>query len=1154
MSGTQTLVLSAKGIHSNNNYYSTPAGSLSEAVNVVCDRTDIIEPRRGMTQYGAEDASQTKQLMLYKDIIIKHYGSKLSYDFNNSGKFVDLTGDAVNEVETGTRLKFVEMNGNFYFTTASGVKKLSALTVDDFASIDIEQSGAIKAVDITVTVDYGSFGFLEPNSKVAYKLVFGKNDINDNLLLGVPSARSVVWNIGTVGCATDIIGILPSDIDETYFYQLYRTGLSTEANPLVEPADPGDEMYLVIENNITSTDISNGYISTADITSEDFRRNGALLYVNPVSGEGILQSNEVPPFCKDMTEYKGIMFYTNTSSVQRLNLAFLTITGITSGVTTFTVTDGVTPTVYTFNGDFETTTYTYSAVATDFYNGAPATAKYFTLASANDERKYLVWFNKNPVNDTEPSISGYINIEVDISVPATADLFMQAALDAVDAFTTDFNLSLNTGTNVLTIENSNNGIVSTVLATTIAATTPVQDSNGEGDEASALSVFLPRTTGANAPDVGSALEQISKSLVKKINANDSLVNAYYLSNSNDIPGQFYLENQIQTGSAFYVQSNAPATPPNSVFNPTVPSSGSTVISTNEVRPNRAYFSKFQQPEAVPLVNYLDIGPKDRAIKRVLGLRDSLFFLKEDAIYRLSGDNPTNFTISPFDSSVQILAPDTAVVLNNQIYALSTQGVVVITDTGVSIISRPIENQILDISRSTTSYKTASFGVAYESDRSYLLWTVSNPNDTVATQCFRYNTFTNTWTKWLGSKTCGLVSFADNRLYMGAGDINIIEQERKELLRADHCDRQYEKSIELVGATNYLILDSLTNLSAGDLLQQRQYLTAQQYNRLLRKLDLDGLVPSTNYYSLLAAVGGSNIRERITSLANKLDADLGSAVNYTNLIANYSYSISVNTVASQTVLTLGAHSIQSGRYVTILGSTCLPSIDGVHKVIAATATTITLNVRVTNNSVPAAGTVSTAISNFKDVQACYNLIATSLNSDVTVEYVNYLLSDGYLDLEETVNTFDRNLSSVDIVYNQTFFVGECTLYKSINSYILYNPQFFDNPSVDKQVRETSLLFENTNFSKIIASYKTDKSIYESSVTITKSGVGDFGQSEWGATNFGGLTLPTPLRTYVPLEKQRCRFIQVKVQHNVAQEKYSLLGLALTYRSYGIRTTK
>lgn len=69
-----------------------------------------------------------------------------------------------------------------------------------------------------------------------------------------------------------------------------------------------------------------------------------------------------------------------------------------------------------------------------------------------------------------------------------------------------------------------------------------------------------------------------------------------------------------------------------------------------------------------------------------------------------------------------------------------------------------------------------------------------------------------------------------------------------------------------------------------------------------------------------------------------------------------------------------------------------------------------------------------------------------------------------------------------------------------------------------------------------------------------GNGDWGQFNWGGINWGGVGAPTPLRTYVPLEKQRCRFINMKFSHKVAFEKYNIFGMSLTFRPYNIRTTR
>ena len=136
------------------------------------------------------------------------------------------------------------------------------------------------------------------------------------------------------------------------------------------------------------------------------------------------------------------------------------------------------------------------------------------------------------------------------------------------------------------------------------------------------------------------------------------------------------------------------------------------------------FSKEQQPESVPTVNSFKIGPQDKAILRILGLRDSLFIFKEEGLYRLTGENESNFNVAFFDNSGIIIAPDSAVILNNQIYFWGVQGVSTVSETGVGVISRPIENTFNRASSENfINHATASFGVSYEADRAYILFIV-----------------------------------------------------------------------------------------------------------------------------------------------------------------------------------------------------------------------------------------------------------------------------------------------------------------------------------------------------------------------------------------------------------------------------------------------
>lgn len=1154
MPSSQSVILRAKGLYTHGNPLSAvPEGSLQIADNVVIDRNEVIEPRRGFKQYGntfGGITDRTKQLFVYKDRILRHILTNIQYDSNAAGSFINFSGNSVEEIESNLRIKSIEANGNLYFTSKSGIQKISANNSSDFSSISIQDSGGVKSLDLETTLNFSSNGFLTANSQVGYKLVWGINDHNDNLILGVPSVRSVVYNFTeSQACTVDIRFNIPSLITTTdYFYQIYRTPIYSAPYGQT-PIDPGQEFYLVYEQNVTNTDISNGYILTTDITPDSFRENGALLYTNAVSGEGALQANERPPFAKDITLYKGYTFVSNTQSVQRLNLSFLSIQGMVSNVSNITISDGTNTTTYTFQGAYETYTLDYgTSVLGDFTNGVAGPAKYFVISSSSDERKYYVWYYKT-VNDEDPQVSGAMGVKIDITGSANLDDVINATINGINLFTTDFNTSKLLS--VLTIECSNNGLVTNAVSETIlnGQFSITKDNLGLGEDIPNQKILLPKipSLNENGPTTSQQLDQVARSFNKVVNANDPIVFAYYLSDVNDIPGKVLLESQLAIGDAFFLTSNV-----GSQFSPTLPTSGNSVISTNEVRPNRLYYSKYQQPEAFPLVNYLDIGPKDREIKRIIALRDSLFVLKEDGIYRLSGESAP-FTVAPFDSSSQILAPDSACVLNNQIYALSTQGVIVITDTGVSVISRPIENQLLKITRETYNYKQLSFGVSYETDRSYLLWTVSNTSDTSATQCFRYNTFTNSWTRWPINKTCGIVNFSDDKLYLGAGDMNFIEQERKTLTRADHADREDLREIILNGVMdNIITINSLDNIEIGDVLIQTQYLSINQFNRLLLKLDNDKFVDDNDYISLIAT-NGINLRENIVNLATKLDNDSAIiASNFSSKIGNYTYNITSTASGTQTIITIGSHNLEIGRFITIVNCDASPSINGTWEIINISPTTITIDTPTTSNGTT--GALQTNVDNFQDIQTCFNIIIYILNNDAGVFYNNYDYSQNTIEFESSIVDINNVQHDITLLSSLPLLNGPFTLYKAINTQIVWNPQFFGDPTIEKQVRESTLLVENTNFSTATLSYASDRSPSFVDNVFHGMGNGDWGQFNWGGINWGGVGAPTPLRTYVPLEKQRCRFINMKFSHKVAFEKYNIFGMSLTFRPYNIRTTR
>jgi hypothetical protein len=325
-------------------------------------------------------------------------------------------------------------------------------------------------------------------------------------------------------------------------------------------------------------------------------------------------------------------------------------------------------------------------------------------------------------------------------------------------------------------------------------------------ETVASAQFKVFTSGSAAQNI----EDTSKSLIKVINqyTSNTAIYAYYSSGYQDLPGIIRLEKRTIDGTQFTVTvSRAAAWDLN------------TGTSANDSYINGLMWSKLQQPEHVPKSHLEFVGSKNYKIRRIIALRDALFILKDDGVYRLTGQNGV-WSLDPLDTSTKIIAPDSAVVVNNEIFCLSDQGIVAISDVGVQVKSRPIEDQIQQlISYNYTNLKTLSFGINYETDRKYILFTINSANDTFCTVAHVYNTFTNSWTTWEKNAVHGFVNPSDDKLYLAHSSSENVYQERKDYTYTDFVDEEMTgySIVSFSGTT--LVLSLMDNVAEGDLVYQ-----------------------------------------------------------------------------------------------------------------------------------------------------------------------------------------------------------------------------------------------------------------------------------------------------------------------------------------------
>jgi len=862
--------------------------------------------------------------------------------------------------------------------------------------------------------------------------------------------------------------------------------------------------------------------------------------------------------------------------------------------------------VYTFvKGVAQETQVTTTAASTFITSSNPAT--YFLINSAYDETEYYIWYSVVGGSMVDPSPPNTdVGIAVVVNSSDLAPVVAQKTADAINSNCFDFICSVVGST--ITIEALSYGLATAASPGTTTFT--ISSTPGEGENIAAKEVLLSDGGGSTslaieetAKSLVRVINRNTSSLINAFYISSTTIGAIlFESKSLNTPKFYVIANDSITGESFYpsispdfsisisigspttIQTGAPHNLTSgdqvvilnsgssvdidglqtvaSVISPTqftINKNVTSVIgslgvmdaaklaesSDNEEQKHRVYYSKLLEPEAVPILNYLDVGANDKAILRIFPLRDTLFVFKEDGLYRISGE-VAPFSLSLFDSSCILLAPDSLDVSNNQLYCWTTQGVSIVTESGVNIISRPIDIDILKIA-TYPNFKSSTWGVGYESDTSYTVYTTKNPIDSQATIGYRYSSLTNTWTTIDKTAVCGINKSSDDRLYLGPGDVNYIEKERKEFSRYDYADRELHFSL-VAGAygNKTIILPDVSDISIGDVVVQTQTLTVYEFNALLEKLDIDAGVPNNDYYSTLKADSGDDLRDKIEALANKLDSDSLQFNDYYSSINLYTSTVSSVSAQNPAVVTTSApHNLLSGRRVQISGVTGQPKANGNFTItyISPTQFSIPINSKMIGTGGIGSQSV-TLIDTFEDIEACFNIIVNKLNLDSVVAFSNYAPIDTTTIQESIIVAVNPNLKTITLNLDLEYVVGELSIFKAIPCSIVYNPNLMGDPLSFKHVREATMMFANKAFTAASLKFSTDLLPELVEVPFNGDGSGIFGHQTFGGNFFGGNSNSAPFRTYIPRQCQRCRFINVGFEHSIAREQFAIYGFTLT----------
>jgi len=844
-----------RGLYLQRNSFTVPDGALEQATNLIVKNDNILSSRRGFHCYFDPSSGTLNNLFNYQDTLLAAYQTKLAYytdtgsSPNETGSETAITGETIS-VTNNRICRDLKANSNLYMTTDNGIIKMTA-----YNSIT-SKSGAPQGLDIGLRFVNGTLStFLGADKIVGYRILFGYRDANDNLILGAPSQIANITNTevtgptwarsgagpytvtvtstahgletgmylnfdnGSGGTPANYEGSyqitvttanaftyevssdpgasgsvdyhyaapvrielsIPSEISTslTWFYQVYRSSQQTSSVGIFS------DFKLITEEELTSAEISAGVAYFNDDIDDILL--GAELYTNENSREGELQANFRPPVCDDVTYFKGHAIYAKCTTRHLLELSLIDTTVIS---------------------------------ATDYIE-----------VRVSSDRRYVA--QSGVANRTVRGVIGDDG-SGNIEITYTAHGFANGDSLYIDdisggTLTNGTYFVINTAANTFEISTTKGGANVAYNSETSCEFQGVTEGTGDYPM-----FYLSASSSASV-----RLRDTAENLCKAMNRDSSAeVYAQYVSGINDIPGKFRMQAK-GFGTAISIRANT--TTVGSGFSPVLPdsfSTGTQVVSTNEKLPHVYFASKEGEPEAVPLVNFFPVGSKNSQILRCAALRDSLILLKEDGVWRVTGDGPTNFNATLLDGTVICVAANSVDIINNQVAFLSNQGVCFVTESSVQIISREgIEDPIQPI-LGQTNLAANTTGQAYESDRLYLL-TTTQPNDPTTSITYAYNILTREWTSWDRLLTGGVVGPGDKLFLITTS--NEIQRERKNQDRTDYADQNHTIIIDaLDSSTKDITLTITTGIPQnGDMIIK---------NNVITRLDSDPTLIAGNQYS------------------------------------------------------------------------------------------------------------------------------------------------------------------------------------------------------------------------------------------------------------------------------------------------------------------
>ncbi len=697
-------------------------GSMRLARNASAHRPGVIQPRLGIGADGTVAARTSTYRVAH--IVPWSKGVQLWSVDGSSARLEDRATTTINDASAAPLSPakadpvFFESRGSLYYAATGGIRKITSPTASA-ETAGIRTNYYVPFWNPSIAVS-GTEYAVATQQQVAYRFAWVRQDVNGYERRSSPSSRMVVQN-GTTDASPDgavnwaIVFspiLVPAGMEAGDRLEVYRT----RATPI--NTTPPEDYFLAFTHEVNAAEVAARItVSLTDDVEDDLL--GVALYTSE-SQQGILQAKEAPPHAHAMAWWSDVAWYGDV--VERPTVTI----DVVKKAATNAFLDGLQS--QTFSGSV--------SLGSNIISGIDEVAG-ITVGMGLSERDGV------------------------LTSPATAGTYLPA------------------DTTVTAIGGSPGAYTITMSAAALAGAGSVQFVAGDVVTVDGVPFYcMPGLLGSaenpsarafqdfeTTVDTAERIRRTANGLAQAVSAYTELVDPSKVVAINNNDGSITFRRPQGQLSSFTVTSTRPG-----AFRPAL--DGNLTAAPGE-KTNRLYFSQPQEPEAVPLLNWLDIGQENLRIVALTALDEALLVWTDQGLFRVTGDAPDGWVVDEIEATIRLLHPRCQTVLNNVCYAFTDRGVVQVTEMGVGEIaaSMPIGAELRAFQTVLTRGKVLpGRGVFMAADETFgdVILGVSSSLGAVSDREYVFNAYTSRWTTWERADRAMAYSPADDALLVAPG--------------------------------------------------------------------------------------------------------------------------------------------------------------------------------------------------------------------------------------------------------------------------------------------------------------------------------------------------------------------------------------------------